>query len=71
MCPNSQFPGDLVTFNEEILNGKLHLLCSVHKKQLNAISSNEERKQSSKKHLKRPQIHKGNCNSFNCLFQKI
>ena len=27
MRPNPQFPVDLVTFNEEILNGKL-LLCS-------------------------------------------
>ena len=24
----SQFPADLVTFTEEILNGKLHFLCS-------------------------------------------
>ena len=24
-----EFPADLVTFNEEILNGKLHFLCSV------------------------------------------
>ena len=23
-----QFPADLVTFTEEILNGKLHFLCS-------------------------------------------
>ena len=29
MWSNSQFPGDLVTFTEEILNGKLHFLCSV------------------------------------------
>ena len=29
MCPNPQFPADLVTFTEEILNGKLHFLCSV------------------------------------------
>ena len=31
MSPNSQFPAtaDLVTFTEEILNGKLHFLCSV------------------------------------------
>ena len=28
MWPNPQFPADLVTFTEEILNGKLHLLCS-------------------------------------------
>ena len=28
MWPNSQFPADLVTFTEEILNGKLHFLCS-------------------------------------------
>ena len=28
MWRNPQFPEDLVTFNEEILNGKLHFLCS-------------------------------------------
>ena len=28
MLPNPQFPADLVTFTEEILNGKLHFLCS-------------------------------------------
>ena len=28
MWPNPQFPGNLVTFTEEILNGKLHFLCS-------------------------------------------
>ena len=28
MWPNTQFPVDLVTFTEEILNGKLHFLCS-------------------------------------------
>ena len=32
MCPNPQFPVDLVTFTEEILNGKLHFLCSAGKK---------------------------------------
>ena len=29
MWPNPQFPVDLVKFTEEILNGKLHFLCSV------------------------------------------
>ena len=29
MGPNPQFPANLVTFTEEILNGKLHFLCSV------------------------------------------
>ena len=29
MCPNSQKAADLVAFTEEILNGKLHFLCSV------------------------------------------
>ena len=29
MEPTPQFPEDLVTFTEEILNGKLHFLCSV------------------------------------------
>ena len=28
MWPNPQFPADMVTFTEEILNGKLHFLCS-------------------------------------------
>ena len=28
MCPNSQQTADLVTFTEEILNRKLHFLCS-------------------------------------------
>ena len=29
MWPNPQFPADLVTFTEEIFNGKLHFLCRV------------------------------------------
>ena len=29
MWPNPQFPADLVTFTVEILNEKLHFLCSV------------------------------------------
>ena len=29
MWLNPQFPADLVTFTEEILNGKLHFLCNV------------------------------------------
>ena len=28
MWPNQQFPGDLVPFTEEILNGKFIFLCS-------------------------------------------
>ena len=28
MSPTSQSRADLVTFTEEILNGKLHLMCS-------------------------------------------
>ena len=28
MWPNPQFPVDLVTFTEEILNGKLYFVCS-------------------------------------------
>ena len=28
MWPNPQFPADLVTFPEDILNGELHFLCS-------------------------------------------
>ena len=29
MWPNPQETADLVTFTEEILNGKLHFLCAV------------------------------------------
>ena len=32
MCPYLQFPADLVTFTEEILNGKLYFLCYWTKK---------------------------------------
>ena len=32
MCPNPQFLANLVTFTEEILNGKLHFLYSAGKK---------------------------------------
>ena len=32
MCPNTQFLADLVTLTEEILNGKLHFLCTDSKK---------------------------------------
>ena len=28
MWPNPQFPADLVSFTEEIFNGKRHILCS-------------------------------------------
>ena len=31
MWPNAQLPADFVTFSEEILNGKLHFLCSEKK----------------------------------------
>ena len=34
MWPNPQFPADLVTFTEEILNGKPHFLCIVSRKPL-------------------------------------
>ena len=37
MWPNPQFPADLVTFTEEIFNGKLHFSCSV-------LSSNQKLK---------------------------
>ena len=34
MWPNPQYPANLVTFNEEILNRKLHFLCSVEQVKL-------------------------------------
>ena len=36
MWPNPLFPADLLTFTEEIFNGKLHFLCSA-KQGKNAI----------------------------------
>ena len=38
MRPNPQFPADLVTITEEILNGKLHFLCMVYKSQQRPVS---------------------------------
>ena len=35
MSPNPQFPADLVTLTEEILNEKLHFLCSVREQYSN------------------------------------
>ena len=35
MRPNPQFLADLVPFTEEIVNGKLDLLCSGNKQQIN------------------------------------
>ena len=42
MWPNPEFPADLVTFNEEIFNGKLHFLCSgrVSKKEIDKFKNN-------------------------------
>lgn len=37
MCPDLQFPADLVRFNEEILNQKL-FLCSVESEQGNQVT---------------------------------
>ena len=34
MSPNQQFPADLVTFTEKIINVKLHFLCSVSQQNL-------------------------------------
>ena len=40
MWPNPQFPVDLVTFTEEILDEKLHFFCSVGLKQSGYIKHN-------------------------------
>ena len=44
MWPNPQFEADLVTFTEETLNGKLHLLCSVAATRNNSYSGNPPEK---------------------------
>ena len=43
MWPNPQFPADLLTFTEEILNGKLHFLCSVRSAADESIPANDPR----------------------------
>ena len=42
MWPNTQETADLVTFNEEILNGKLHFLCSDNCNTAKSIASMQE-----------------------------
>ena len=37
MRPNPQFPADLVTFSQKILNGKLHFFCSLLPQALTVI----------------------------------
>ena len=39
MWPNSHFPADVITFTEEILNGKLHFLCNIHLDHLCDVSA--------------------------------
>ena len=41
MRPNPQEPADLVTFTADILNGKLHFLCSVTNKELTRMKTFE------------------------------
>ena len=38
MSPNPQETADLVIFSEEILNGKLHFLCSVVEANLDSLN---------------------------------
>ena len=42
MWPNPQFPADLVTFTEEILNVKLNFLCSVEFRKSDLIGPSME-----------------------------
>ena len=42
MWPNPQFPADLVTSTEEILNGKLNFLCSVNSTSVFKMFTNTE-----------------------------
>ena len=44
MRPNPQFPADLVTFTGEILNGKLHFLCSANENGINKAQSSWQSK---------------------------
>ena len=48
MWPNPQETADLVTFTKEILNGKLHFLCS----DLGAISQSERPKKVGENEMK-------------------
>ena len=42
MWPNQQEPADLVTFTEEILNGKLYFLCSEVIEEIDCSAYSEE-----------------------------
>ena len=42
MWPNPQVPADLVTFTEEILNEKLHFLCSEYVRNAPEVLKNEK-----------------------------
>ena len=58
MWPNPQFPADLVTFTDEILNGKLRFLCSENliitkaDKKMRGMREWESREDSRRKHDK-------------------
>ena len=53
MWPNPQFSADLITFTEEILNGKFHLLCSTCIfSSNNAVAHNWAEKKTKKPHHK-------------------
>ena len=49
MTKNRQFPADLVTFTEEILNGKLHFFVQCEKFRFGDVFSHENKKTSSHK----------------------
>ena len=56
MWPNPQFPADLVTFTEEIINGKLHFLCSA-KRPMNQFGKNGLTIEKFHKHARSSKAH--------------
>ena len=64
MCPNPQFPLDLLIFTEEILNGKFNFLCSVssYKEQLLSCSTLSHRCYYKSKNFKRYTVVNTNIN---------
>ena len=67
MWPNQQFLADLVSFTEEILNGKLHFLCSVIPLKVEILTWNVLSKLSIHSDYKKYQFIRCKRKTFRCL----
>ena len=67
---NAQFPADLVTFTEDIYNGKLHFLCSLRSISPYSVRMRENTDQNNSEygHILRSD---GNTRSYSSGFTKV